>query len=139
MVRPATWEADLARALDVARDRPFGWWTHDCVTAACRLAGAAMGRDLLAWVEAPWRTALAARRVLAANAGLLGLLATIAHVNGLRREIAPRMAGRGALVAVRDARDTVCAGCLVGDRVAVVQQAGMALLPPARIVSAWAD
>jgi hypothetical protein len=136
--RPATWQEDLARALDRAMERQFQWWHHDCVTAACRMAGAAMGRDLLGFIQDGWDSAYKAERVLRMMGGVDGLLNVIARMSYLDT-VAPQKAPRGSLVTIRDTAGQLCAGCLVGDRVAVVRESGAALAPAAWIEAAWAD
>lgn len=136
--RKPSWEADLARAVDLAAIRNFAWWDHDCVTAACRMASAAMGRDLLGWVREPWNSPSRAERVLRWCGGVDGLLNVIgrmAYLSTVRPEIAPR----GALVTLRDSAGQLCAGCVVGDRVAVVRQQGLSMAPLGAIEAAWAD
>lgn len=136
--RQPDWESDLARALDLAQSKTFAWWDHDCVTAACRLAGAAMGRDLLAVIREPWNTEHRAQRVLRLLGGVDFLLNMLARMSMLST-VDPARAPTGALVTIRDDADQLCAGCLVADRVAVVQASGFVWLVRGRIEAAWAD
>lgn len=50
-MRPPNWPALLNAYLDSARDMPFAWGTHDCVTFACGWHALMTGRD----AYAPWR------------------------------------------------------------------------------------
>lgn len=135
--RPPTWESDLAAALAEAEKKPFAWWHHDCVTAACRLAGAAMGRDLLAFVRKPWNERRAAE-MLETFGGVDGWLNVVARMAYLET-VDPRRANRGALVTLRAESGDLHAGCLVGTHVAVVAREGLRLRPRAQVEAAWTD
>lgn len=135
--RPSTWEADLEAELARAERRAFAYWQHDCVSAACRLAGAAMGRDLLGFVVVGWDERRA-KILLDTFGGVAGFLAIVARMAWLCRAL-PARAHRGALVTVRPDDGVLRAGCLLGANVAVVGPEGLRRIPARYVESAWDD
>lgn len=135
--RPPGWEAALARALVEAECQTFAYGYHDCVTAACALADAAMGCDLLGFVCQRWDERRA-RVLLATFGGITGWLHVVARMSWLV-PVHPPAAHRGALVTVRTEDGELRAGCLLGADVAVVGPAGLRRIPRSYVESGWQD
>ena len=110
------WELRLAEALEEARQRPFAWGSHDCVSWAAAVRRRLTGRST-PW-SGRWRTRLGAARVLR-RSGHRDLADAVRAALG---EPLPtvRLAGRGDVVLIETGDLTrAAAGDLTGDATAL--------------------
>lgn len=139
MTRLPDWPERLDMAIDAARQRPFEWGAHDCVTFAAACIQAVTGTDPIAdlrgWDsrdQAGDRVAqLSGRR----HSGLQSAIAIIFARYGWP-EITPRRAGRGDICLVAVGQGRLTAVCL-GAQLAAPGPRRLQHLPLTQALATW--
>ena len=111
MARYPDWPARLAACIDVARDQPFLWGTHDCALFAARAVAALTGQDPATGLAGTYTDAAGAARVLRGlGADDVEDLATLR----LGPPLPPALAQRGDVVSVGTPHGPALGVCLGG-------------------------
>ena len=132
------WPERLDAVVTSARNRPFAWGAHDCITFAAACIAATTGIDPLAG-HALWGSAAEAAAAIRRTAsGRQSLRAAIGRTLTLLAwpAVDPAGAGRGDLCLVAGGQGHFAAVCL-GSRLAAPGPKGLVLIQVDRALAAW--
>lgn len=125
--RVQNWPTLLASFLDERRTMPFAWGTNDCCLFAADWVNLCTGTDLADFMRGKYSTALEAKRYLAQEGGVRGILRSIGEPYGLTR-IDAASCQRGDLV-VADTGNGESIGISIGSHAAFVGTNGLLFAP----------
>ena len=134
--RRPDWPEQLDAVISAARNQPFAWGTHDCVTFAAACIRAMTGVDPLAGLPV-WANRRQAAQALGTAAGG-GLQAAVTRAMAPLGwpSIHPVWAGRGDLVIALECKGRFAAIC-TGRHLAAPGPAGLAIVPIGHVSAAW--
>lgn len=133
MMRLVGWERRLDDVIQDALRRPYVLGEHDCFRLACRVVEALTGVDR--WPAfAGYQTE---RQALLAIAAYGGTFVAAGDKFFETDHVGVRLARRGDIVAYRDERDKYHLGVCLGDRVAVMDAAGLVFVRVTACECCW--
>ena len=136
-MRPTNWPELLDAEVAAAAAEPFAWGAHDCYRWAARVVLRLGGPDVLAGTGA-WHDEDSARAsILAWGKNLEAGMRRLCAERGMQ-EIPPALAQRGDLVVLRTPRGPMAAICIGSTALAAAEAGGVAALPMALCLRAWA-
>jgi len=122
------WESKLNKALE--ETGAFEWGTNDCCMFVFRVAEAITGVDY-AKPYRGYKTSKGAARRLLKYGGVEGMA-----TYSLGEPKKPLMAKRGDVVSFENKED-IALGVCIGDKIAVVSDAGVELISMKKAINAW--
>jgi hypothetical protein len=132
-MRRPDWPETLSQVIEQARQRPFRWGEHDCVSFAADCVQALTGRDPLGSLRGAYSGARGAQRLLAAEHGDLDH----ALCRRFGDSITATLAHRGDLVLWHQPVVGQTLGVCLGALFAVPGERGLRYLQLAAATLAW--
>jgi hypothetical protein len=129
--RHDNWPKLLAQFIEARRVQPFAWGLNDCCIFAADWVEICTGEDHAKAWRGRYASALGAARVLDEAGGVEALVDAL----GLQR-IAPKLAGRGDIVAQETGRGMTLGICL-GETTAFAAKTGLLFGPITNVETAW--
>ena len=129
--RRDNWPKLLAQFIEARRAQPFAWGSNDCCIFAADWVEICTGEDHAKVWRGRYTSALGAARVLDEAGGVEALVDAL----GLQR-IAPKLAGRGDIVAQEAGRGMTLGICL-GETTAYTAKTGLLFGPITNVETAW--
>ena len=131
LARRDNWPKLLAQFIEARRAQPFAWGSNDCCIFAADWVEICTGEDHAKAWRGRYTSALGAARVLDEAGGVEALVDAL----GLQR-IAPKLAGRGDIVAQEAGRGMTLGICL-GETTAYTAKTGLLFGPITNVETAW--
>lgn len=129
------WPELLTDAMESRRDAVFRWGWHDCAMFMVAMVEAMTGAEI--WTTR-YSTPREAREILASAGGLRLAVTGLAERHGWPARSDPRtQSQRGDVALVVDDNCSECLGIVVGDRVAVATQIGVAFFSLDHVAASW--
>jgi hypothetical protein len=136
MARVNNWPKVLGEQIELARDTPFAWGTHDCCLWAANVAVALTGKDPAKDWRGKYTTALeAARFIEESSGGLLELVSAGCDSVGFVSQI-PAYAQRGDIVLARQGMQELAGICIGAEWVGPSKE-GLLKKPMGDAILAW--
>lgn len=134
-MRLPNWPKLLAISIEMAKEKPFVWGTHDCCLFAADCANAITGIDAAASLRGTYSNEGQATALVETNGGLASLVSSVCSGAGWLR-ITPKQAQRGDIVCYSE-NDSPALGICVGSQCAFLSPSGITFRPLTKCSTAW--